>query len=578
MDKNITYIPRFVFDELKNPKYQIGKEIKNFKFYDENEGADQTVMFFDKDYNYIDPKRFEIENILPEYVLLPKFFWIENLDKLEDFVCIDNSGNKYYLTDFFKEEPKETNLDHLDQQEKSLEAPYCMTAQPRENQVPILEAIYKSREELGYLRGILQAAPGVGKTFMGITIGSSELYQKTLIIVPKNVLVDQWVEAIMNFTDLKEENILILQGSDQDEITKVQDKNIKIIITKPQSLISQLKRNTFFDLYEAYSCIDLVIYDECHSAGATGFSKVTSLFKTNNILGLTATPFRRGINEFLLINSIGDIIIEADAEVLTPDIFIQKIPQSFIKFPDKEMFALKQRLHDYPMMLSLFNMYLNFKKEYLNFLADWVKWARDQDREAVILFSTNKLASNLKKSFEEKFPDHPDEVLMLTGNSKNDALNIAKAQNKKLREELKEYKEELNEKVKNKELKRKEADALYKERRLKFKEIQDLNIEKSIELYHKKIKEAKIIVSNFSLLREGFDKPNLSFVIFGSPVIGKITIVQTLGRITRLYDGKPTPVALFPILEAFESLNKSVEIIIKNNVRSTYPNAKFTLL
>ena len=112
------------------------------------------------------------------------------------------------------------------------------------------------------------------------------------------------------------------------------------------------------------------------------------------------------------------------------------------------MFALKQRLHDYPMMLSLFNMYLNFKKEYLNFLADWVKWARDQDREAVILFSTNKLASNLKKSFEEKFPDHPDEVLMLTGNSKNDALNIAKAQNKKLREELKEYKEELNEKVK----------------------------------------------------------------------------------------------------------------------------------
>ena len=163
---------------------------------------------------------------------------------------------------------------------------------------------------------------------------------------------------------------------------------------------------------------------------------------------------------------------------------------------------------------------------------------------------------------------------MLTGNSKNDALNIAKAQNKKLREELKEYKEELNEKVKNKELKRKEADALYKERRLKFKEIQDLNIEKSIELYHKKIKEAKIIVSNFSFLREGFDKPSLSFVIFGSPIIGKITVIQTLGRITRLYEDKPTPIALFPITEAFESLNPKVKIIIINNIKSTYPKAR----
>ena len=97
---------------------------------------------------------------------------------------------------------------------------------------------------------------------------------------------------------------------------------------------------------------------------------------------------------------------------------------------------------------------------------------------------------------------------------------------------------------------------------------------KSIELYHKKIKEAKIIVSNFSLLREGFDKPSLSFVIFGSPIIGKITVIQTLGRITRLYEDKLTPIALFPITEAFESLNTKVKIIIINNIKSTYPKAR----
>jgi predicted helicase len=242
------------------------------------------------------------------------------------------------------------------------------------------------------------------------------------------------------------------------------------------------------------------------------------------------------------------------------------------------MFALKQRLTDYPMMLSLFNMYLYNKDGYLQFLAQWIKWFRETDREVVILFSTNKLAKKLSEIFYGMYPEYINETLVLKGDSKQDSLQIAKEENKLIKEKLKEYKESLNEKVKAKELKRKDADLLYKAERIKAKDLQEINIQKALDLYYQKIKDAKILISNFNLLREGFDKSSLSGIIFGSPIIGKITVVQSLGRITRLHEDKPEPIALFPIIEAFETLNKSVTTIIRNNVLNTYPNAKITYM
>ena len=558
-----TYIPYEIFKKLQKIKI---KGIKQFKWEEESRNC---VMYFDQN-GYIDPKRFEIENIIPTHVLLPRFFWLENLDILEEFIAIDNRGHKWFGSDLIKVEFNNINAYYKKNNEFKKEF-YNLKIKPRENQVPILEELNKRLDNFNYIRGILQAAPGTGKTYMSINF--AKRFNKTLVIVPKNVLVDQWLENFLNYTDLTKNDIGIIEGSDINDIQEIL-KSKKIFITKPQSLLSQIKRNDINQLFSLYELIDLVIYDECHSAGAEGFSKTLSLFRTPNILGLTATPFRKGINEFLLINSIGDVVIEADAEVLTPNIILQYFPNLFMNFTEKEIFALRQRINDYPMLLALYNSYLLRKPQYFEMLREWVKWAQDQNRDTVVLFSTNKLAKKQYNTILEKYPEFEDKMLYLTGNSKNDALAIAKAQNKKLREDLKKIKEELNQKVKNKELKRKEADELYKIEREKIKEIQELNIQRSLDLYFKKIKEAKIIISNFSLLREGFDKPSLSFVIFGSPIIGKITVIQTLGRITRLYEDKPTPIALFPITEAFESLNPKVKIIIINNIKSTYPKAR----
>jgi len=558
-------VPYGIYQELKNSEYKLDKGITEFNI---QEQFDEGVIFFDKDKKYINQEKFEFEDIEISEVMLPRFIWQENLDKLNSFrrLCTIDK-NLYEFIDFISEDEK-----LLKEYKSSIDRNYYnMKFQPRENQKVFIDYLINKIKE-GNLRGILKAKPGVGKTFTGITI--AQYFKRTLIVVPKSVLVDQWKNEILKFSDLTENDIYILEGSKLDEIEKALTGQYKIIITKPQSILSQIKRLNIHELINLYSNIDLTILDEVHNYGALGYSKVTSLIKSPNVFGLTATPKRRGLNEFLLKNSVGEVIYEADAEVLTPKIQIKVISQNEIEFNEKEMNILNAKKFDYIQFLTFFNMLLTNKNKYFEYLSDWVNYYNYQKHNNVILFNTIKMIKKMEEALKERHPHLSEDILVLTGNSKQDAINIAKEENKILKNKLKEFKEELNQKVKNKELKRKEADELYKKERLKIKELEELNKSKALELYHQKIRDAKIIIGTFGLLKEGFDKPELSHVIFGSPIIGKTTIVQTLGRITRLYEDKNQPIAQFFIHEIFLSQNKNALRIIENNVKGDYKNAE----
>ena len=85
------FVPYKIYQELK--KYQLTKGIKQFNI----EELDEGMMFFDEDQKWIDPRRFEIENIIPSYVLLPRFIWLENIDKLEQFKLLIENGSDFDL-------------------------------------------------------------------------------------------------------------------------------------------------------------------------------------------------------------------------------------------------------------------------------------------------------------------------------------------------------------------------------------------------------------------------------------------------------------------------------------------------
>lgn len=126
--------------------------------------------------------------------------------------------------------------------------------------------------------GLLDVEPGKGKTVMGLNI-ISKLKKKTLVVVHKTFLLNQWKERIEQF--LPGANVGLIQG----QIIDTKDKDIVIGMLQTLST-KDLSR----DIIEEFG---LTIYDECHHLSAEVFSNVMIKINTNHILGLSGTMTRK---------------------------------------------------------------------------------------------------------------------------------------------------------------------------------------------------------------------------------------------------------------------------------------------
>ena len=560
-------IPNMItFNEWQFLK-QYAQLTKGFKGFSEEE-LDEAVVFYDHDKNYLDYlERKEIEEITPGYVLLPRFFWETHEDTIPDQFSptIDLQGRLQDLN---------TSRDYkfmFESRKLSEIKPMICDANPREEQKPALDFFINELNDKSRLRGVLQAAPGVGKTFVSIKMLAGFRAQG-LIIVPNEVLQDQWMEAILQFTNLTEEDIGIIQGSDLKANQEAIEKPIAIV--KIQSLFSQIKRNKLHELISFYRFREMVVYDECHNSGAaTSYAKTSSLFMTPFILGLSATPYRVGLNDYLLRTSIGETVYVVDHQNLIPDIEIHNV---FVPFTEAETKRLVSLGQDYTMFLGMFNSMMKSKHQYFEYLADIVNWNYTQGHNIVVLFSTIALMEKLQNEIHKRHPSIVDKVLLLKGKTKQDAMDLVKEARKEIMGSYKEYKEELDALVKNKELKRKEANQRVKERRKEIDKHIEYLKEHALDLYKQKVRQSDIIISNYNLLSAGFDKSQLSNIIFGgAPRIGKISVIQSIGRITRIHEGKLQPLVQYFIPSPFIDFKKSTGIILSNNIKVQYPEAKF---
>jgi len=144
----------------------------------------------------------------------------------------------------------------------------------RDYQVSIVDAcLEKIKSEGG---GLLSVGCGRGKTVMAIKLAQL-LEAKTLVVVHKTFLQDQWVERIKQFTDAK---IGIIR---QDKVD-IEDKDIVIAMIQSISM-----RDYDIEIFDKFK---FVIYDEAHHCASKIFSR--ALYKTgaNYTLALSATPDR----------------------------------------------------------------------------------------------------------------------------------------------------------------------------------------------------------------------------------------------------------------------------------------------
>ena len=164
--------------------------------------------------------------------------------------------------------------------------------------------------------GLLDVEPGKGKTVMALNI-ISKLKKKTLVVVHKSFLMNQWIERIQTFLP----NARI--GKIQGDIIDIDNKDI--VIGMLQSLSSKEYDTSIWDEF------GLSVFDECHHLSAEVFSKIMINIVTNYTLGLSGTMKRKDGLTKVFEYFIGPVIHKEKTD-LTADVLVKSIQVDFNNF------------------------------------------------------------------------------------------------------------------------------------------------------------------------------------------------------------------------------------------------------
>lgn len=191
-----------------------------------------------------------------------------------------------------------------------------MVNQPRPRQVPILQEFCTSVQN-GSTGILLEAPTGSGKTYCSMNF-LQYLKKTALIIVPRDRIVEQWVEAILEHTNLTRDEIGIAQGP------KCQFEGKKIVV----GMIHSLSKDKYPKEFKKY--FGVVVWDEVHTVSAETFSKTLTMFPAKYRIGVSATPDRKdGFEKLFLWHIAGKVIKMQGTTEVTPKIFVRQYEKKY---------------------------------------------------------------------------------------------------------------------------------------------------------------------------------------------------------------------------------------------------------
>ena len=169
------------------------------------------------------------------------------------------------------------DLDRYDQNEESEDTKVRLLFEPRGAQIEALCALENSRAE-GATKGIVQAATGVGKTYLAAF--DSKNYQKVLFVAHREEILKQ---AAVSFKNVRNsDDYGFFYGGE-----KTTDKSVIF------ASVATLGRPEYLtEKYFAPDYFDYIVIDEFHHAVNDQYMRIVNYFKPQFLLGLTATPER----------------------------------------------------------------------------------------------------------------------------------------------------------------------------------------------------------------------------------------------------------------------------------------------
>lgn len=177
---------------------------------------------------------------------------------------------------------------------KSEKANFKFTGALRPHQQDIVDTVY---EKLKLKNGGLLSLPcGAGKTVISLYL-AQKLGLKTLVLVHKSFLQDQWTARASQFTTAK-------LGLIRQSVIDIENKDI--VIAMIQSVSMKDYDPSIFDGF------GLVIVDECHHIASRVFSR--ALYKTGSLytLGLSATYKRNDGLTKIIYWYLGKLLYEEE--------------------------------------------------------------------------------------------------------------------------------------------------------------------------------------------------------------------------------------------------------------------------
>ena len=217
------------------------------------------------------------------------------LNDTKTFPAYRESLNKFYVPHYYGVEnfgnPKQYNIS----EGRNIDLQFNGT--PRDYQEPVINKFLEKCQNVSCGGGLLELHTGWGKTCAGLYI-VSKLKKKTIIIVHKEFLMNQWIERIQHF--LPEARIGKIQGPIIDT------ENKDVVLCMLQSLVLKDYEQKIFNEF------GLTIIDEVHHISSQTFSN--SLFKlvTKYMLGLSATMNRKDGTTNVFKMFLGGVIHKAE--------------------------------------------------------------------------------------------------------------------------------------------------------------------------------------------------------------------------------------------------------------------------
>ena len=230
------------------------------------------------------------------------------------FPAFRESDKKLYVPRYYGQElfglPKEIKIT----EGENIHIPFH--GKLRDVQEPVVEKYLNHVKNGG--GGLLELPCGFGKTSISLYI-TSQLKKKTLVIVHKEFLMNQWIERIQQF--LPEAKIGRIQGP----VIDIEGKDI--VLAMLQSLSMKDYPSTMFD------CFGFTIIDEVHHISSEVFSCALFKLVTKYMLGLSATMNRKDGTTKVFKMFLGDVVYKTqrskDEEVVVRGITYETNDEEF---------------------------------------------------------------------------------------------------------------------------------------------------------------------------------------------------------------------------------------------------------